>query len=463
MRNIRWRECVLRAILGLACVLAVPSYAAAYSMFQGLAANFDLNASSIARSGSTVTAWNDALGGTVSFTPSGTVTVGTLGSTNTTAVTLAGTSGTRLTGNQSGYFKSVFIVGHLDTAGTGARGLFGAEGQDYGIRTSLATTPNYLRGSGDIGDFSYNQSDIYINGSNASTQPAAQDSTYLTKIAVVGNNTLVSAFRGTDGKIADSGAFTPAIGHYATSFAERFYDGDIAEVLSFEWKLDATERNIVNTMLANKYGLSVDGTYAVNSNYANETFFVGFTHDAGGDGCFNRAFNSNTDIRVEFSRLSGSDSIFDQGQTSALLVSLANNATPGNLTPATGIWHFNVLDSLDYNDRADTVVDITMDASPKASFLKYSADGANWSTVYSAGVCDTYRLKASDFAAGYYKEEEIVEHYTWNGTGASNWDATGNWLWTDGTALWCNPHRNYGKGAQSVLSRVGGLKCPCRF
>ena len=171
-------------------------------------------------------------------------------------VSFAGSENQRLVATESSVNRTVFVVDVPRNLGVSA-GLFGIDWEDVGQRyepwTHLASWA-YLSGT-----HTFAQDDsIRIDGVRFDEEHHFPDNQPLIK-----NVTQVLTFEHKFDNGKSVATFTPSIGGYyaENNVADRSFDGDIAEILSFDRILSDTEREIIEDYLAKKWkGAVIHGT-----------------------------------------------------------------------------------------------------------------------------------------------------------------------------------------------------------
>ena len=183
-----------------------------------------------------VTAWADADGRAVTFNQTDVNQQPILisGSINGLPALRFGFSGAskRLIANTSAAARTVFIVNRM-TSGAQGNGIWGSDGNDLGIRANSATVWQPIPSAGNTNDFAYG-GETYINGKLGTTFTSGVPH-ILTAVSAKQEN------------------FTAALGHYLTTHPDRYFRGEIGEVLVFDRILSPAERQSVIGYLAEKW------------------------------------------------------------------------------------------------------------------------------------------------------------------------------------------------------------------
>jgi len=204
-------------------------------------------AATVTRSGSNVTAWADSNGSALTFTqPTANlqpVYVASSAINGRPAVRFAQTGRNRMAANIATNVQTVFIVYQMSSFADYNNGIWGKDAADYGIRATGLTS--WQRGA-NANDFTY-LGDMYIDGVPGNTFTAYQPHV----LTAVSSNQV---------------NWGTAIGHYNTALTERYFRGDIGEILAYNRKLSLEERVSVETYLNLKWiGSGVPSRLSTNS------------------------------------------------------------------------------------------------------------------------------------------------------------------------------------------------------
>ncbi len=202
----------------------------------GLSYRLDaMAASTLTRSGDNVTAWADANGSSLTFTqPTASlqpVYVASSAINGKPAVRFAQTGRNRMAANLATDAQTVFIVYQMSSWGQND-GIWGKSAEDFGIRATSLTS--WQRGA-NANDFTYS-GEMYIDGVPGNTFSAYQPYV-LTAVSPAQVN------------------WTTAIGNYwdTAQGLNRYFRGDIGEILVYDRTLSVAERVAVETYLHQKW------------------------------------------------------------------------------------------------------------------------------------------------------------------------------------------------------------------
>jgi fibronectin-binding autotransporter adhesin len=128
--------------------------------------------------------------------------------------------------------QTVFIVEKVTAAISGDDGIFGRTGADHGIRVGAGPI---IFNPGNVNDFTFTNGSLYVNG------------VFQSGNATAGAPQLLEAYAGTN-----NGLPWPSTS-LSNSFDARYFDGEIGEVLAYNFTLSAAQRQQVEAYLMNKW------------------------------------------------------------------------------------------------------------------------------------------------------------------------------------------------------------------
>lgn len=201
---------------------------------QGLSYRLDAtDAATITLSSSNVTAWADSNGSALKFTQANTALQPVYlpdAINGRPAVRFGVASGKRLVANMSTNAQTVFIVYRMNDFADANNGIWGKDNADYGIRaTGINTWQHQV-----LANNFTSEGEMYIDGVPGKTFSAYQPHV----LTAVSSNQV---------------QWTTVIGHYWLDQAQRYFRGDISEVLVYDRKLPVAERKSVETYLNLKW------------------------------------------------------------------------------------------------------------------------------------------------------------------------------------------------------------------
>lgn len=384
----------------LALCVGASSVFGAESLFTGMNALFNLTPETIQTTPgtSTVSGWTDALGGTLVFsTPTGKTSANsgsmTFGAKTVSAVDFP--AGAVLVGSSSQNVQTVFLVTHMDVS-PGIGSVFGNYATDWGIRVQ----------SGTLSLTNVNQDDFWVGAQNAKGVLPYVDGAQTAK-SLVGANRLVSEVRASDSRI--SGAFQPALGHYAanlgSTWAGRTFDGQMAEIVAFDWRMTTEEIKIVNSLLAAKFGMTdVSGLYAIDSDYASGLSYLG----KAGSLNVTSADSQNLNVRLTSGSFANENGLAI-GASGDEIIRWSSDFTEAELKAWTREWAVSALDST-WVTGDDAMLTLTFDAeNPDQAgtlLLFRNSKTADYSVLSDAltvnGSLISFTLPAALFRNGGY-------------------------------------------------------------
>ncbi|MDO4583698.1 MAG: PEP-CTERM sorting domain-containing protein [Planctomycetia bacterium] len=387
--------------------------------------------------GQTVSAWNDALGGSISFVKNDSYAAPTFSSEKSiggyAAVYFSTDSVQRLTSADSFPVapKTIFIVSQNDVY-TSVAEVFGVEGEDRGIRTNAPGGNNYFGyGNGGALDYVYLSSGTYYGtlAVNGETTPNVDGRSV--GIAPLNQSLLVSA-RGAEATVKQMNGQKLSIGSYST-YGRRFR-GSMTEIVAFDFALTDVEMKVVNTLLATKYGLNMKAgsvyDYAAPT-HTKGLFYLGKTaqEDADDADYFNVVSNGSYGLTLDFKRASGSGEIFVDGNgilvgnNSLEEISWDNSETNmPEMVAASREWFADSLDSGElFMEIDDTLLTLTFsDELAGGDTLLYRSTASETYSVFdkilaveSGDGTISFTLRASDFELGkFYTVGHVPEPST---------------------------------------------------
>ncbi len=334
------------------------------SQFRGMGALYDLNSTSIVTDASNnVTSWADALGSSITYTRNSgatAITLGELGSTGVSAVQFTSDAkANKLVTTSSLDVQSIFLVNNI-VSGTANTGLFGRNGADHGLRMNNSTD---IRHVSTVDDYNWNSGQAqWLNGSST-------------------NNTITSPnVLGVVGRAGQTGDFTTAIGGYIGSHNRSIPNGQIAEVLTFNFKLSDEEVKIVNTLFGNSYNFSMvaGSVYDTPAGYKADPYYLGKTAEDSNTGYFDVKENGDGGLGVKVSHsfldsvgiiLGNNDEDYTWAETDRLQLNR--------------VWNLITLGEGLFDDPENTTVTFAFDFAAENQLEEY-AKASDFSLLYSA-------------------------------------------------------------------------------
>ena len=242
------------------------------------------NPTSVVTSGSNVTQWTDLSGNGNNFAPATSgqdpILVQDAFDSLPALEFYPSGSGTPLVGADNVDAQTVFIVDAVLGTTTADEGIWGAYGVDISERLDVGSGGTKFLGNPNDGG---NSNDYTNNGGG---------STWVTEPSSFDQNTTTVGPLGTANILALTGNLTPLVTQIGGgSYTNRFFYGDIGEVLVYNTVLTTAQRQEVETYLSNKWlGTTLPGSYSevfnissgVTASISNLTILNGYGSDGGG-------------------------------------------------------------------------------------------------------------------------------------------------------------------------------------